>query len=153
MGAKGTVTTLHVGFSDFLFVQVMGRKKWILYPSNNRVFLDSRTERTFHYYSKANPYKKDDPDFPLLKHAEQYEVYLEPGDVLWVPSFVWHHVENLSDSIGIRCGRSCMPSAAKSSRMLTALIFLATKPNVISYAIATRTQKRNLDFSKSYKEL
>ncbi len=153
MGAKGTLTPLHVGLSDFLFVQVMGRKKWILYPTNNRLHLDVRTERTFHYYSNANPYKLDDPNFPLLKFAQCYEVYLEPGDVLWVPSFVWHHVENLDDTIGIRCGRSSLASAAKSSKILTALIFLATKPNIFSHAIATRTQKRSLVFMKSRTQL
>jgi hypothetical protein len=153
MGNKGSLTRLHVGFSDFLFVQVMGRKKWILYPTNNRLHLDARTERTHHFYSKADPYQTNDPDFPLLKYAQRYEVYLEPGDVLWVPSLVWHHVENLDDSIGIRCGRSSILSASKSSKMLTLLFFLATKPSLISHAINIRTKKRDLMFSKSWDEL
>ncbi len=153
MGGKGTITPLHVGFSDFLFVQVMGRKKWILYPTNNRFHLDARTERTFHFYSKANPYNLNDPGYPLLKYAQAYEVCLERGDVLWVPSLVWHYVENLDNSIGIRCGRSSMASAFKSSKMLTALTFLATKPNIISHAISVRTKKRDLIFAKSWNDL
>ena len=148
MGAKNTLTTTHVGFSSFLFVQVMGRKKWVLYAPEERIFLDARTERTFHFYTKASPYKKDDPDFPLLKYAKQYEVMLEPGDVLWVPSFVWHHVENLTDSIGIRYGRSSIPGSWKSSKVLTTLIFLATNPNIISHYYIARTKKRELQFIK-----
>jgi hypothetical protein len=148
MGGKNTLTTTHVGFSSFLFVQVMGKKKWILYQPNERIFLDPRTERTFHFYSKASPYKKDDTDFPLLKYAKQYEVILEPGDVLWVPSFVWHHVENLTDSIGIRYGHSSIPGSWKSSKILTTLIFLATNPNMISHFYIARTKKRELQFIK-----
>jgi len=148
MGGKNTLTTTHVGFSSFLFVQVMGRKKWILYAPEERIFLDARTERTFHFYSKANPYQPNDPEFPLLKYAKQYEVMLEPGDVLWVPSFVWHHVENLTDSIGIRYGRSSVPGSWKSSKLLTTLIFLATNPNIISHFYIARTKKRELQFIK-----
>jgi hypothetical protein len=56
MGAKKSLTPLHVGFSYFLFIQVMGQKKWIIYPPENRIFLDARTDRTFYFYSNANPY-------------------------------------------------------------------------------------------------
>jgi hypothetical protein len=153
MGGKDSLTPLHVGFSGFLFIQIMGRKKWILYPSNNRLHLDARTERTHHFYSKANPYKVNDSAFPLFKYAQRYEVYLEPGDILYVPSLVWHHVENLDDSIGIRCGRSSILGAMKSSKMFTLLFFLATKPNLISHVIMARTKKRDLVFTKSWEEL
>jgi len=153
MGGKGTVTPLHVGFSSFLFVQVMGSKKWILYPPNNRIFLDPRTERTFYFYSKANPYDKNDPNFPLLKYATQYEVVLEPGDVLWVPAFTWHHVENPSHSIGIRYGRSSIPGSIKSSGLLTILMFLATRPNMITHFYTSRKKKREYVFTKSQVEL
>ena len=151
MGKKGTLTPLHVGFSDFLFVQVKGRKKWILYPPNNRLFLDARTERTMYFYSNADPYEVDKLGFPLFKHAEKYEVYLEPGDVLWVPSFFWHHVENLSDSIGIRVGRTSIHSASKSSKMLTTLFFMATKPNLFLHMLTLRSKKKELLFTKSQK--
>lgn len=151
MGAAGTKTNLHVGFSDFLFVQVSGVKKWTLYPPNNRIFLDPRTERTFHYYSRADPKETDNPDFPLLKYAEKFEVTLQPGDVLWVPSFTWHYVENDTETIGVRCGRSSLVSAFRSSNILASLIFLATRPNIFSYALTTRTEKKSLVFAKSYK--
>lgn len=149
VGRSGTLTPLHVGFSDFLFVQVSGRKKWILYPPNNRIFLDARTERTMYFYSKANPYDVENTDFPLFKYAEKYEVYLEPGDVLWVPSFFWHHVENLSESIGIRMGRTSIFSALKSSKVLTALFFLSTRPNILAHSLSLRSNKKELLFSKS----
>lgn len=152
MGAAGTKTNLHVGFSDFLFVQVSGIKKWTLYPPNNRIFLDPRTERTFHYYSRANPNRLDDQDFPLLKYAQKFEVTLHPGDVLWVPSFTWHYVENETETIGVRCGRSSLMSAFRSSKVLAGLIFLATRPNIFSYALTTRTKKKSLVFTKSYKK-
>ncbi len=153
MGGKGTLTPLHIGFSSFLFVQVMGRKKWILYPASDRLFLDPRTERTFYFYSKANPHQKDDPNFPLLKHAKQYEIVLEPGDVLWVPSFTWHQVENPTDSIGIRYGRSSIPGSAKSSKMMTTLIFLATKPNVFTHFYTSLKNKQEYTFVKSQAEI
>lgn len=151
MGAVDTKTNLHVGFSDFFFVQVSGVKTWTLFPPNNRIFLDPRTERTFHYYSKANPQQPNDPGFPLLKYAEKYVVTLRPGDVLWVPSFTWHYVENETETIGLRCGRSSLISAFRSSSILAALIFLATKPNIISHFITTRTKGRSLPFIKSYR--
>src|ERR1019366_5527023 len=131
MGVKGTITPLHVGFSPVLFVQVMGQKKWTLYPPTDRIYLDCRTERTSYLFSHADPYKTDDPRFPLLKYARRYEVVLDPGDILWFPSFTWHHVENLSTTIGIRYGRTSLGTALRSSKLLTLLIFLATKPTII----------------------
>lgn len=153
MGGQGTLTPLHVGFSCNLFVQVMGRKKWILYPAGDRIFLDPRAERTFYYYSKANPYNLDDPNFPLLKYARKYEIILEPGDVLWNPPFTWHHVENLTHSIGIGYRFNSVLAAFKSSKVLASLIFMATKPNIFHHFYVSLTQKQPYLFAKKQAEI
>lgn len=151
MGAKSTLTPVHVGFSYFLFIQVMGQKKWIIYPPEHRIYLDARTDRTFYFYSDANPNNLSDDNFPLLKYAERYEIILEPGDVLWIPSFAWHQVENLSDTIGIRFGTTNVFSAWKSSKQLTNLLFFATKPNIFTHLYTSIFKKSTYIFNKSHK--
>jgi hypothetical protein len=153
MGGKGTFTPLHVGFSNFFFIQVMGQKKWIFYPPNNRMFLDARTERTTYLFSQANPYELDNPKFPLLKYATRYEVLLSPGDVIWVPSFTWHYVENPTLSIALRFGRASMATALRGSKMFTLLMFLTTKPSMIEHFLTTLTKKRDSIYLKSQGEL
>jgi hypothetical protein len=154
MGIGGTITPLHVGFSPVLFVQVMGQKKWTFYPPTDRMFLDARTERTSYMFSNADPYNRNNPNYPLQKYAQQYQVTLDPGDVLWFPSFTWHHVENLSTTIGIRYGRSTLGCAWKSSKMMTTLIFLATKPSALEHFITSYREKKNiLTFMKSQEQL
>jgi hypothetical protein len=153
MGGKGTLTPLHVGFSNFLFTQVMGKKKWIFYPPNNRMFLDARTERTTYLFSKANPYELNDPEFPLMKYATRYEAILEPGDIIWVPSFTWHYVENPTHSIALRYGRSSMLSVLRGSKMFTMLIFLATKPTLFEHFFVTLTRKRDSIYLQSQEDL
>jgi hypothetical protein len=41
IGGKGTYTPLHCAFPSNLFVQIMGRKKWILYKPENNLFLST----------------------------------------------------------------------------------------------------------------
>jgi len=131
IGMEGTLTTLHNGFNPVLFIQVMGKKKWTFYKVQDRMFIDSRTIRAGYFFSDVNPHNIENPKFPLQKYAQRYEVILEPGDVLWFNSFIWHQVENLSPTIGIRYGRSSFACPWKSSKMLTMLILLSTKPSLI----------------------
>lgn len=142
MGIKGTITPFHIGFSPVLFVNVMGRKKWTLYPPSNRLFVDARTDRSSYMFSNVNPNHRNDPQFPLYKYAHQYEIILEPGDVLWFPSFTWHYVENLTTTIGIRYGRGSMATAWKSSKLLTAMFFMVTKPSIPEHLYNTYIKKK-----------
>jgi lysine-specific demethylase 8 len=142
MGVGGTLTPLHIGFSPVLFIQVTGQKKWHFYPSTDRMFLNARTERASYMFSDADPYKKDDPNFPLLKYAKHYEIILNPGDVLWFPSFTWHQVENITPSIGIRYGRGSFGCAWKSSKLLTILFFLVTKPSLPEHLYNSYIKKK-----------
>lgn len=150
-GGPGTVTPLHNEFPNVVYVQVSGRKRWVLYLPEDRIFFDPRTDRRIYYYSEADPFKEDPERFPLLKYARRYEVILEPGDILWFPAFAWHYVENLSVSIGVAYKYAHLGSAWRSSGMLTSLFFLATRPNPIIAFIASRLKKDDYTLSKSEK--
>lgn len=131
MGGKNTMTPIHDGFATTVFVQIEGTKKWIFYPTNHRLFIGARPRRYNYFYSEANPYNLNDSKFPLLKHAKPHEVTLHAGDVLYFPSFVWHQVENVTDTIGVAYKFAALPSGFTSSKMLATCFLLATKPWLI----------------------
>ena len=76
--------------------QLCGRKQVLLFPPS----------QSFHLYPHATTHPMDNfitpdlhtPDvsrFPALRHARGIEAVLEPGDVLWLPRFYWHYVNQL----------------------------------------------------------
>jgi hypothetical protein len=148
MGGVNTVTPIHNGFQPTVFVQIEGRKKWIFYPTGDRLFLNVRAERRNYFFSDADIQQKDDPRFPLLEFASPYEIILEPGDVMYFPSLVWHQVENLTDSIGVAYKFVHVPSGWRSSKMMTLLFFLATKPFLPYSIIVSRLKKKDPVFMK-----
>ena len=151
IGGAGTITPLHNEFPPVVYVQVYGRKRWILYPSKERIFLDPRTERRHYFYTNANPEQLEEPEFPLIKYGQRYEVILEPGDVLWFPPFAWHYVENLTDSIGVAYKYNHIPAAFSSSKVLTSLYFMATKPNVFINYLSIKFGSKNVDTKPAIK--
>lgn len=158
MGGKGTITPIHNGLSTTIFIQIQGSKKWTFYPVNNRVFLDVKPERLNYFYSKADPDNLNDPDFPLLKFATPKTVTLNEGDILYFPSFVWHQVENLDDTIGVAYKFGSLFSAFSASKMLTACFLLATKPWIFetflpwkpdsNQYVRSKENKKNLSINK-----
>ena len=151
MGGKGTVTPIHTALPPTVFVQVTGTKKWVFYPTSDRLFLGVRPDRRSYYYTHANPYDEADPKFPLLKHASRRELILNAGDVVWFPALVWHQVENLTDSIGVAYKFFHLPSSFKASKMLTSLFFLATRPSILQSAIMARINKKEYIFNTPQK--
>ena len=149
MGGKGTITPLHNEFPCNVYVQVSGQKRWVLYDVSERIYLDAITERRPYFFSKASP-DKDNPDLPLQRFANRYEVILNPGDVLWVPPFVWHYVENITDSIGVAYKFADIPASWHSSKMLTALFFLSTRPSILYSFFASRISKEDYVLSKKH---
>lgn len=147
MGGKGTVTPIHTALPPTVFVQVHGTKKWTFYPTSDRLFLGVRPDRRSYYYTDADPAKEGDTSFPLLKHARRQELLLHAGDVVWFPALCWHQVENVTDSIGVAYKFFHIPSALRSSKMLTSLFFLATKPTLFQSAIMARLTKKEYIFN------
>jgi hypothetical protein len=94
-GPAGSITPLHHDLMNILVAEVYGRKRFILIPP----------EETVYVYNGVGVYSDvdcKDPDYsrhPLYEYASPISVVLEPGDVLFIPVGWWHHVEALDTSI------------------------------------------------------
>ena len=73
----------------------------------------------------------DNESEPELAYIDILEAVVEPGDVLFVPSFLWHCVSSLSPSLTVGRRWFSMSSALRGSPMMTALMATATRPTAI----------------------
>ena len=153
MGGSNTLTPTHCGFGHSMFIQITGRKKWIFWQPNERIFFDPRAKRRQYNYTDADPYNLNDPAFPIFKYAKRFEVILEPGDALWFPSHLWHHVENLEGGISVVHKFVHLPSCFKSSKVLSTLFFLSTRPNIFFFFFYLKVFKRDYIYSRGQDQL
>jgi len=101
VGGAGTDTGLHSAVPANLFVQVAGRKRWVLYPPSASPAFRPPMERAMYFASRFDPDAPDPEAFPEACALPALEVELGPGDVLYNPPFWWHKVSNPTVSIGV----------------------------------------------------
>jgi len=101
IGGAGTDTGLHSAVPANLFVQVHGRKRWVIYPPSASPAFRPPMERAMYFASRFDPDAPDADAFPEASALPAYEVELGPGDVLYNPPFWWHKVSNPTVSIGV----------------------------------------------------
>jgi hypothetical protein len=109
LGDDNTVTPLHNANLPNLFTQVVGEKKWTLYHHHNTAVIDpppgKSSYRKAPYKTKEGPFNPFQPNYDspysLFQYIDGYTLTLQPGDILWNPSFYWHAVQNQGKSIGI----------------------------------------------------
>lgn len=111
MGATGSLTPLHFDtlLTHNLFFQVVGRKRFILIPADQKDLCYIEGWR----WAKFDPSRPDFGHFPLAKGLEPMEVILEPGDILYIPSGMLHQVHGLSLSISFNIDWHTTASAWK----------------------------------------
>ncbi len=103
-GPKGAITQIHydIDMSHVFHTSIVGKKRFVLFPQ-------SESKKLYrHPFTIRSYVDVDNPDFekyPLLKEAKGYEVVLEPGQTLFIPSGYWHHVvyEDAGYAISLRC--------------------------------------------------
>ncbi|KAK3876164.1 hypothetical protein Pcinc_019013 [Petrolisthes cinctipes] len=104
IGTLGANTPCHIDtYGCNLVAQIMGRKRWVLFPKSQSSLLSS-TRMPYEessIYSQAGFPRPSLLSHPKLCRTTPYVVTLEPGDVLFVPKHWWHSVENLNFSISI----------------------------------------------------
>jgi hypothetical protein len=100
IGTANTVTPLHHDLTPNMFAQVVGEKRFILYSPDHVTSLYPRTGEEFHV-SAVDPIRPDLRAYPRFAEARPIVVTVRAGEILFLPSFWWHHVTSLSMSISV----------------------------------------------------
>jgi hypothetical protein len=83
--------------------QLFGRKKWWVFPPEDRKYLYPTTYGP-DWYPQLSPIDPAAPDlerYPLFSQTHGAVAVLEPGDVLFCPAMWWHTTCNQSASISV----------------------------------------------------
>lgn len=104
MGGPGTFTPLHNAITPFFFVNVCGVKRWELIPNHYLPVLYPDADGFGYNHSKVQSDLSNLADYPGFDHVDRLDVVMQPGDILFLPPWMWHSVKNDSPTIGIRCG-------------------------------------------------
>ena len=130
VGGPGTSTSLHCAGVSNMYVQVHGRKRWVLIGPQFTPLLYPSPTRGLNWQSRID-FRNPAPECPLYDFVDRYETVLEPGDVLWNPPFVWHGVENLTESIAVSLWWVNVTRGFSNNFMLSALTTCG-RPNPIA---------------------
>ncbi|HJY14141.1 MAG TPA: cupin-like domain-containing protein, partial [Flavobacterium sp.] len=101
-GGSSAFTFLHydIDLPHLFHTHFGGRKHIILfdYKWKKRLYCVPNTTYALEDYDVANP---DFEKFPALKGVEGYEVYLEHGDTLFMPTGMWHWMRYVDGSFSL----------------------------------------------------
>lgn len=137
LAPAATYTPVHCALESNAFVQVHGKKRWLLYPAMYQQLLDPPADRRPYFHTDFLP-ERPSPRFPLGAYAPAFEVVLDAGDVMYVPPFVWHYVENVTATIAVAYRFFSLRAAVRSSLPMTISKFLATRPSILHTLVCPR---------------
>ena len=142
IGAGNTRTPMHAGLPHTIFIQIKGKKKWTILAPEERFCIDPISDRTLYFYTDANIHDPNDPKYPLIPHARRWEFVMEDGDVMWMPGLFWHHIENLTPTIGVAYKYQNLLEQFLNSKAMFVMPFLSTKPSMFtSFFYNTKNKK------------
>jgi hypothetical protein len=92
--------------------QLLGRKKWVLFPPSESAFLYAGG--FYPHHSPIDPFNPDLTAFPLFAKAEGFSTVLEAGEFLLCPNSWWHSTYNLTATVSIAVRTLRAENVAKS---------------------------------------
>ena len=144
IGNKGTKTNIHNAGNDNIFVQIRGRKRWLLWDQRSYYILNPKVNRAPAKASPIDPNQDNNEENPAFNHLPMYELILEPGDILLIPAFLWHYVENLTPTIGIGNRWLSPHNSIRNNPLFAILELFNTSPTIF----ATLDWRKGFDFNK-----
>ncbi len=111
LGPAHSLTPLHFDclLTHNLFFQIKGRKRFILIPAEHLKFCYRHSWR----WCEVNAEKPDWARFPLYAQAQPFEVIVDPGDCLYLPPGMLHHVRSLDWALSFNVDWHTRDSAAR----------------------------------------
>ncbi|QDL09655.1 cupin-like domain-containing protein [Brasilonema octagenarum UFV-E1] len=98
MSTNGNITHLHHDPVESVLCQVRGRKRILLFEPKQSSFLYPFPKNSkVPFMSQLNIDQPDIDKFPQFRNAKYIECILEPGEILFFPSFWWHQVYSLDE--------------------------------------------------------
>ena len=100
-------------------------------------------------HSGADVSRADPEHYPGFESVDRMEAVLQTGDLLFMPSWLWHSVQNETPTIGVRCGFMYPWSMFMEARTLFFIrVFAARNPSLFKVLYYTLL-KRNLPERKN----
>ncbi len=140
LGGDKSYTPLHSELPASAAVQIIGKKKWYLIDTKYSSSLHSVIGSSGIYYAPAYCFAESRPEAKIWR-IPRYEVVCEPGDFLYVPSWVWHETYNMGKENLMICSRPLFntvhlknhPTFALSSPIASFVYSKAVMPYVKEY--------------------
>ncbi|XP_026691491.2 bifunctional peptidase and (3S)-lysyl hydroxylase JMJD7-like [Ciona intestinalis] len=119
MGEKKAVTSLHKDHYENLYCVIKGEKTFTLIPPSDRPFIPYKTYPCYkHFFDKEwkirkvcnlqnvpwipiDPLKPDLKRYPKYSHARPITCKVKAGEVLYLPSLWFHHVQQADATIAV----------------------------------------------------
>jgi hypothetical protein len=144
-------STSHLHFDSIhnIFAQIRGRKRILLFPPSNYLSFYPPLESS----SGAANNSKVDPKlfnlelFPNFPWEDKIEFVLEPGEILYIPPFWWHHVTALDENISLSFWYDVkIEDFFRQNKILW--VFCNIAPHYLNHAIKYRSTKDFIEFIK-----
>eukprot|EP00040_Diaphanoeca_grandis_P031947 m.192405 g.192405 ORF g.192405 m.192405 type:complete len:472 (-) comp32465_c0_seq2:498-1913(-) len=97
-GGSNATAALHYDTSDNIYIPLIGRKRFLLFPPS--VHKHGLHPSVHPYYRQMLPKVSEN----MRRNPSLFggmEAVVNPGDVLWIPPFWFHHVETVTPAVAI----------------------------------------------------
>lgn len=129
IGARNRMTPIHDGMTAFFFILPCGQKKWTLFSTSYKPLLSPEVTKYGHNFTDVKINNPDLQKYPGMDLIDRYEGTLNEGDILYCPAWMWHEVENYTDTWGVSYRFPYMTQALTQSFAFTfKRIFLTDPP-------------------------
>ena len=144
-----SASTLHFDRIHNIYAQIRGKKRILLYPPSNYLSFYPPLEDSsgIGHNSKVNPDLLQLDLFPKFPWEERIEVILQPGEILYIPPFWWHHVTSVDENISLSFWYDLkIQDFFRQKNMLQT--FLNIAPPYLRHAISVGSLTHTINFFK-----
>ncbi|HUP56337.1 MAG TPA: cupin-like domain-containing protein [Bdellovibrionota bacterium] len=97
IGPAGRTTPLHSETTAFFYIQADGEKTWRLFSPAALALINPAPDGRGYNFSRVKVTSPDLERYPGFDRLTRYECHLKKGDILFVPAWMWHEVENSTE--------------------------------------------------------